>query len=108
MATDGTGGVGAAFFTEFGCFPDSCFRFRVRKIPRLLDQAPTTRRDWRARVMPFALAACITVGAALRLWGVGSSPLDFGESFTAMAGRRPTRSLFPFLRVADSHRPHGY
>jgi hypothetical protein len=47
----------------------------------------------------------VGVGAALRLWDLGSSRLSYDESFTAMAGRLPISTLFGYLRDHDSHPP---
>src|SRR5579863_8601968 len=62
----------------------------------------------RSRTVPFALVAIVLAGAVLRLWGLGSSPLNFDESFTAMAGRLPLGGMFDFLRAHDSHPPLDY
>ena len=62
----------------------------------------------RSRAMPLALTAIVIGGAVLRLWGLGSSPLNFDESFTAMAGRLPLGGMFDFLRAHDSHPPLDY
>ena len=48
----------------------------------------------------FALGALVLLGAALRLERLGSTPLNFDESFTAMVGRLPLGNLFGFLRAA--------
>jgi hypothetical protein len=50
----------------------------------------------------------VVLGAALRLWGLGANRLGYDEAFTAMAGRLPVGSLFPFLRAHDSHPPLDY
>jgi hypothetical protein len=55
-----------------------------------------------------ALVVLVIVGAAVRLWGLGSSRLNYDESFTAMAGRLPLGDLFRHLRVNDSHPPLDY
>jgi Dolichyl-phosphate-mannose-protein mannosyltransferase len=60
------------------------------------------------RLVPFALGALVLLGAALRVERLGSTPLNFDESFTAMAGRLPLGNLFIFLRTADSHPPLDY
>ena len=54
------------------------------------------------------LVALVTVGAVFRLWGLGANRLNYDEAFTAMAGRLPVGSLFPFLRTHDSHPPLDY
>lgn len=63
-----------------------------------------------ARVRPvrLALSAVVVIGAVVRVWGLGSAPLNFDESFTAMAGRLPITGLFGFLRGHDSHPPLDY
>src|SRR5664279_3482638 len=54
------------------------------------------------------LIACIAIGAVLRLWDLGTSRLNYDESFTAMAGRLPVGKLFDFLGAHDSHPPLDY
>ena len=54
------------------------------------------------------LGALVVLGAGLRLEGLGSTPLNFDESFTSMAGRLPIAAMFGFLRTADSHPPLDY
>jgi len=66
-------------------------------------QAVTT-----ARYTKIALIALVAIGALLRFRGLGRYPLDFDESFTAMVGRLPLRTIPSFLRVADSHPPLDY
>jgi uncharacterized membrane protein len=61
-----------------------------------------------ARVAPLGLGLLVVVGSALRLERLGATPLNFDESFTAMAGRLPVKSLFDFLRGHDSHPPLDY
>jgi Dolichyl-phosphate-mannose-protein mannosyltransferase len=65
-------------------------------------------RVTRTRLVPFALGALVLLGAALRVERLGSTPLNFDESFTAMAGRLPLGNMFSFLRTADSHPPLDY
>ena len=65
-------------------------------------------RVGRARLVPFTLGALVLLGAALRVERLGSTPLNFDESFTAMAGRLPLGNMFSFLRTADSHPPLDY
>lgn len=62
----------------------------------------------RARPIPFALGGIVVAGAILRVWGLGTSSLNFDESYSAMAGRLPIGSLFHFLRGHDSHPPLDY
>jgi len=66
-------------------------------------QAVTT-----ARYTKIALIALVAIGALLRFRGLGRYPLDFDESFTAMAGRRSVGNLLDFLRTSDSHPPLDY
>ena len=54
------------------------------------------------------LGAIVIAGSILRLWRLGSQPLNFDESFTAMVGRLPLGTLFTFLRAHDSHPPLDY
>jgi uncharacterized membrane protein len=54
------------------------------------------------------LVGLVVLGAVFRLWGLGANRLDYDEAFTAMAGRLPLESLFPFLRAHDSHPPFDY
>jgi hypothetical protein len=69
---------------------------------------PTRRTDARARAVPLALGALVAFGAVLRVWRLGSPPLNFDESFTAMVGRLPLGAGFSFLRAHDSHPPLDY
>ena len=61
-----------------------------------------------ARATSVGLGLLVVVGAVLRLERLGATPLNFDESFTAMAGRLPVGSLFGFLRAHDSHPPLDY
>ena len=54
------------------------------------------------------LGAIVVAGTVLRFWRLGSQPLNFDESFTAMVGRLPLGTLFGFLRAHDSHPPLDY
>ena len=63
------------------------------------------RRDSRVGVV---LLVIVAVGAGFRLWRLGSSRLNYDESFTAMAGRLPVGALLKFLRLDDSHPPLDY
>jgi uncharacterized membrane protein len=60
------------------------------------------------RVTAVALVVIVAVGALLRVPRLGTYPLDFDESFTAMVGRLPLGSIAPFLRRSDSHPPLDY
>lgn len=55
-----------------------------------------------------ALLLIVVVGASLRLWRLGTSRLNYDESFTAMTGRMPFAGLVTHLRIADSHPPLDY
>jgi hypothetical protein len=55
-----------------------------------------------------ALVLLVILGAAVRLWHLGSSRLGYDESFTAMAGRMPLGDMFRYLRLNDSHPPLDY
>ena len=59
-------------------------------------------------VVPLVLGALVALGAALRLWNLGATPLNFDESFTGMVGRLPLGEIFGFLRAHDSHPPLDY
>lgn len=54
------------------------------------------------------LVALVASGAFLRLWNVGTSRLNYDESFTAMAGRRSFSQLVSYLSANDSHPPLDY
>jgi hypothetical protein len=69
---------------------------------------PTYARARKPRGVPVALGAIVATGAVLRLWGLGSKPLNFDESFTAMVGRLPIGTVFTYLRANDSHPPLDY
>ena len=58
--------------------------------------------------IPIVLGAIVVVGAGFRLWRLGASPLNYDESFTAIAGRMPLGAMFTHLRVSDSHPPLDY
>jgi hypothetical protein len=62
----------------------------------------------RARATTGILVGVVVLGAGVRLWGLGANRLGYDEAFTAMAGRLPLGSLFPFLRAHDSHPPLDY
>jgi hypothetical protein len=54
------------------------------------------------------LLLLVAAGAILRFWGLGTRRLNFDESFTAMAARRPLGDLFHYLAHRDSHPPLDY
>ncbi len=80
-----------------------------QRAARALELQPgqSDRADGRARTRLW-LIACVLTGATLRLWDLGSSRLNYDESFTAMAGRLPVGKLFDFLGARDSHPPLDY
>ncbi len=51
------------------------------------------------------LVGILVAGFLFRLWGLGARRLNFDESFTAMAGRRPLGDLVHYLAHNDSHPP---
>jgi uncharacterized membrane protein len=55
-----------------------------------------------------ALVGAVATGAVLRVWRLGADPLDFDETYTAMAARRPVGELLAFLRHHDAHPPLDY
>ncbi|MGZ6928091.1 MAG: glycosyltransferase family 39 protein [Acidimicrobiia bacterium] len=65
-------------------------------------------RPGRSRATGLLLVALVGAGAVLRLWHLGASRLNYDESFTAMAGRRPLGGLVAFLTAHDSHPPLDY
>ena len=78
---------------------------RCRSRPPVAHRRP---RRYERGSCRYALGAIVVVGAVLRLRRLGATPLNFDESFTAMAGRLPLGSLFGFLRAHDSHPPLDY
>jgi len=62
----------------------------------------------RSRVHLACLVAFVGFGTVLRLLGSGHDPLNFDETFTAMAGRRHLASMLRYLRYNDSHPPLDY
>jgi hypothetical protein len=70
--------------------------------------SPATPGNPGNRAHGVLLSLLVVIGAAFRLWGLGANRLDYDESFTAMAGRRPLGSLFEYLRTHDSHPPLDY
>ena len=62
----------------------------------------------RARSTLGILVGLVVLGASVRLWALGANRLGYDEAFTAMAGRLPLGSLFPYLRAHDSHPPLDY
>lgn len=65
-------------------------------------------RARRVRQLDVWLVATVVVGAVFRLWSLGSQKLNYDESFTAMAGRRPVGNLLGYLTAHDSHPPLDY
>ncbi|MEP6625547.1 MAG: hypothetical protein ABJC79_13965, partial [Acidimicrobiia bacterium] len=55
-----------------------------------------------------ALVMLVALGAGFRLWSLGAQKLNYDESFTAMAGRRPFGDLLAYLTAHDSHPPLDY
>ncbi len=62
------------------------------------------RRNW----LDPTLVALVVVAAVTRLWSLGAQKLNYDESFTAMAGRRPLGNLLTYLTAHDSHPPLDY
>ena len=65
---------------------------------------PTTDRRVRLASAGF-MFTLVCAGVVLRFWSLGTHRLNFDESFTAMAARRPLGDLFRFLAHHDSHPP---
>jgi len=81
--------------------------FELHPASQIATGSPAIRgvvRDRTARI----LTALVIAAAFLRLWGLGADRLNFGEAFTAMAGRLSLGDLFQLLRVRDSHPPLDY
>ncbi len=73
-----------------------------------MERSRLRTRGTRPRPVSVALALIVVVGAVIRFWHLGSTALNFDESFTAMTGRLPLGSIFGFLRNNDSHPPFDY
>ena len=55
-----------------------------------------------------ALGLAVLVGAVLRLWDLGATPLSIDETYTALAGRLGAVDLVRHIDATDPHGPLSY